>query len=349
MDSTNNNRGGQTGAAFRNEYAARINRVLDYIEKNIDHPLSLEQLAEVANFSRFHFHRIFRAFIGEPLNRFILRIRVEKAAAKLLANPKDSITDIALDCGFSGSAVFARSFRDFFGLSPSRWKAEQLKKSKISIVESNPGHPPRKIRQDFNPPSWYIDPVTKKITWRINMKHNVDLKHDDKKNEGMKPDVNIGIVDAPDYTVAYVRHIGPYKGDSELFGALFARLMNWMAPRELMSQPDLKCMAVYHDNPDITDPDKLRISLCMTIPPQTPVDGEIGKMTIPGGKYAVGHFELDANQFEAAWNTLCAEWLPESGFQPDDRPCFEMFLNDPKQHPQGKHLVDIHIPVRLMP
>ena len=64
----------------KDEYTARINRVLDYIEANIDTALSLETLAGVAHFSPFHFHRIFKAMTGETLNRFIQRIRVEKAA-----------------------------------------------------------------------------------------------------------------------------------------------------------------------------------------------------------------------------------------------------------------------------
>ena len=72
----------------RDEYIFRVNRVIDYIETNIDKDLSLEDLARIANFSQFHFHRIFRAIVGETLNRFIQRMRVEKAATQLMANPK---------------------------------------------------------------------------------------------------------------------------------------------------------------------------------------------------------------------------------------------------------------------
>ena len=53
---------------LRVEYIARINRVLDYIDHNLDQPLLLAELAEVAHFSPFHFHRIFRAMMGEPIN-----------------------------------------------------------------------------------------------------------------------------------------------------------------------------------------------------------------------------------------------------------------------------------------
>ena len=61
----------------RDEYIARINRVLDYIEENISGDLSLRTLASVAAFSPYHFHRIFRALTGETVNGFIQRIRID--------------------------------------------------------------------------------------------------------------------------------------------------------------------------------------------------------------------------------------------------------------------------------
>ena len=82
---------------MRGIYTSRINCVIDYIESNISSDLSLEELAEVAHFSPFHFHRIFRAMVGEPLNGFIQRVRIEKATAKLIADPRKSITEIAFE------------------------------------------------------------------------------------------------------------------------------------------------------------------------------------------------------------------------------------------------------------
>lgn len=55
------------GAAARAEYAARVNRVIDYVERNLDRPLALTELAGVAHFSPFHFHRIFETLVGETL------------------------------------------------------------------------------------------------------------------------------------------------------------------------------------------------------------------------------------------------------------------------------------------
>lgn len=108
---------------LREEYVSRINSVIDYIEANIDTDLSLGNIATAANFSQFHFHRIFHAMVGETLSQFIQRIRLEKAATLLVNNPKKSITEIALECGFSGSAAFARAFRDAFHMTATEWRA----------------------------------------------------------------------------------------------------------------------------------------------------------------------------------------------------------------------------------
>jgi len=60
---------------------------------------------------------------------------------------------------------------------------------------------------------------------------------------------------------------------------------------------------------------------------------------------AVANFELSApEEYQDAWFALCGGWLPESGYQPDDRPSFELYLNDSNKHPEGKHIVDIYLP-----
>src|SRR5262245_56113021 len=113
------------------EYAQRINRVIDYLRGNLDRPMKLAELANIACFSEFHFHRIFRAVSGETLNDFRNRLRLEKAA-RLLRYSEQSLTDIALDCGFSSSATFSRAFRSAYDTSPRQFrKSGEIKKSKI--------------------------------------------------------------------------------------------------------------------------------------------------------------------------------------------------------------------------
>lgn len=324
----------------RQEYIARINRVIDYIDNNLAQELVLDQLAQVANFSRFHFHRIFRAMVGETLNQFIQRVRLEKAASQLTTQPEKSITEIALDCGFSGSATFARAFKDKFQMSASEWKTGgKERNSKNRKTESNNRQTPSKERKASNNSigyyqditSYKFDPITKNQIWSLKMSQTEQIK--------------VEVKDIPTFHVAYVRHIGPYKGDGNLFGGLFEKLGRWAGPRGLMG-PDTQFMTFYHDDPNITEEEKLRISVSLSVPEDTEVDGEIGKMEIPGGKYAVTRFELDESEYEAAWTAVMGGWLPESGYQPDDRLSYEVCHNSPSEHPEGKHIVDICVPVK---
>lgn len=325
----------------RSEYVARINRVIDHIEQNLQGELPLDELAKVANFSRFHFHRIFSAMVGESLHQFIQRIRLEKAASQLTEYFHKPITNIALDCGFSSSAAFARAFKQRFQMSASIWREQKRgRNSKEGKTVRNEHQLLGNQWKSLSSPSEYamgdwlmeMDPETRTLRWSKSMT---------KMN-----DVSVEIKNFPEMHVAYVRHIGPYAGDSALFQSLFGKLMRWAGPRGLMSNPDTIALTVYHDDPKVTEESKLRTSACITVPADTTVEGEIGKMTLDPGDYAVGHFEINEDEYGEAWNHLMGGWLPQSGYQPDDRTCFEMNLNDPSKHPENKHIVDICIPVK---
>ena len=123
-------------------YCRRVNRVIDYIKDNLTEPLPIEKLARLAHFSPFHFHRIFRAFVGEPLHAFIRRLRLEKAAFRMLHGPKATLTAIALQSGFASSSDFSRAFKQIYGFSPRTFSRERL------LQES-------KIRQDLPAKAWY--------------------------------------------------------------------------------------------------------------------------------------------------------------------------------------------------
>lgn len=317
----------------RAEYVARINRVLDYIEAHLHEELPLDRLAKVASFSPHHFHRIFGAMMGETLHRFITRVRLERAATQLLQQPGRSVTDIALDSGFASSATFARAFRTEFGTSASEWRTrcgDDAAQSMQDLEDRKIRKPLRKGRKDLDGSGDY---------------GGLTMQTTSETPRPERPEMTVDVQSLDAQRVAYLRHVGPYQGDADLFGALFGRLATWAGPRGLLG-PDARFMSVYHDNPNVTEADKLRTSICVTIGPDTEVDGEIGAMEIPAGRYAVARFRIDADQYSAAWDALMAGWLPDSGFQPDDRLCFERYLNDPEQDPQGKHEVEICLPVR---
>jgi AraC family transcriptional regulator len=302
---------------------------MDYIEEHINEPIVLADVAAAAFFSPFHFHRIFTGLVGETPGEFIQRVRLERAATQLLTNPDMSVTRIAMANGYGNPAAFSRAFREAHGTSPTAWRqGGDREVSKTGKADS-------KADQEGDDAVAYVGDASQKP--RTYRRRRI-------VPETMEMDVRVEEI--PEMDVAYVRHIGPYKGDAALFEGLFNRLMSWAGPRGLMRPPETQILIVYHDDPGITDEAKLRTSVCITVPEDTEVSGEVGKMKVPSGRYARARFELADDQYEQAWTAVYGQWLPGSGYQPDDRPPFELYLNNPSEHPEGKAIVEICIPVR---
>jgi len=109
------------------DYVDRINRAIDHITRNLAEPLQLDDVARIAAFSPFHFHRIFRALVGETVHAFVKRVRLESALHLMAHRPGASLTDIALACGFSSSSDFSRSFRSHYGVPPSLFDVQRFR------------------------------------------------------------------------------------------------------------------------------------------------------------------------------------------------------------------------------
>jgi len=300
----------------RKQYLARIQRVQDHIENNLNEALTLPDLARVAAFSPYHFHRIFSAITGETPSKFVLRLRLERAASMLSHRPDVPVTNIALDNGFGDSAVFARAFRRQFGMSATDWRNRKDRKADGKDGHAASGGP----------------------------SYDGGMTNPNASSSVTPTDVRVEAVETQ--TAAYVRHIGPYAADGALFESLFGQLMTWAGPRGLMQPPTTKMLTVYHDDPAVTDPDKLRISVGITVPAETAGSDTVGIMTLPPGQCVFARFELGVADYGAAWNWLYGTWLPDSGYQPDDRPGYELYLNNPEEHPEGKHIVELVVPVR---
>lgn len=314
------------------DYMERINRAIDYINEHIEEPLDLERIAQVAAFSKFHFHRVFSAAIGEPVGSYIQRLRLERAAA-LAAEQGHTITDIAYRLNFSSPAVFTRAFRDYFGMSPSEWRRGGWRDYRRSHkLQSKRYQPVDSYRHNTSVSFGYGSFI--KRQWQVSLNRSQ-----------RRLDYSVEIRDLPEKTVAYLRHTGPYAGDEQLFERLFTTLMKWAGPRDLYYPGKTEMLTLYHDSPDITEEHKLRISVCMTVPPETRPEGEIGLMRLPAGRYAVANFALEAQDYGDAWNSLFGGWLPESGYQCSEGPCYELYLNDPSEDPEGLHRLAIHLPV----
>lgn len=156
----------------RTDYQKRILRVLFYIQEHLDDPLPLNELASVAHFSPYHFHRIFRGMTGETVAEHVRRLRLERAAHKLVYTRR-SVTDLAFDAGYETVESFIRAFRNRFGFAPSCYR--QVKSAERGVVQKAPG-----VQENFI----------------------------FKKGDPIMEDVNVVKLDSR--KVAFVRHTGPY-------------------------------------------------------------------------------------------------------------------------------------------
>jgi AraC family transcriptional regulator len=156
----------------------------------------------------------------------------------------------------------------------------------------------------------------------------------------------------PTFHVAYIRHISGYaKGQfNREINAAFQRVCGWVAARGLF-QPGTLVIGIPYDNPEITPNDRCRYDACVSVPAGTSPNGEMGIQDIPGGRYAVCHIEVSAAETQKIGQTvdqLYGEWLPDSGYQADDKPPLEIYYDNPGK-PAGSWIsMDYCLPVRPM-
>lgn len=106
----------------RNEYEKAVNQVIDYINRHLYDSPDLKKLSEIANISEFHFHRIFKAIIGENVGEFVARLRMEDIA-QCLRMTNHSLTTIATQKGYATKYALSKAFKKHFGISPSGYRA----------------------------------------------------------------------------------------------------------------------------------------------------------------------------------------------------------------------------------
>ena len=112
---------GNVKAATLESYQERIGRAVRHLESHLEEPIPLEELAAVAHFSPYHFHRIFHGMVGESVKEHIRRLRLERAAQRLLRSD-ENVIGIALDAGYETHESFTRAFEAMFGVSPTAFR-----------------------------------------------------------------------------------------------------------------------------------------------------------------------------------------------------------------------------------
>ena len=245
------------------EYTKRIDRVIDYLREHLDKPLKLEDLAKVACLTEYHFHRVFGAMTGETLNDFTNRLRLEKAA-RLLRYSEQSLTEIALDCGFSSSATFSRAFRSGYDTSPSQFrKSGEIKKSKIC--------------KELFPDDEYDLPMSA---------------------EEKRAAFPVRLIDVPERQVAYIRVTNAFEMDRVI--AALKTMINWAKSQGIFSQGTLFGMSV--DDPHVTPKHLYRYEVCFASSLPFGCIAGMSKLKMPAMRYASTRVSGDIRRVSTATN-----------------------------------------------
>ncbi|MHA4895794.1 AraC family transcriptional regulator [Pedobacter sp. PWIIR3] len=294
------------------DYRIRINRVFKYIDENLDADISLANVSEIAYFSPFHFHRIFKLITGEALGEYVTRRRIERAASDLL-HKNVPLSDIFVKYGFSNNSSFTRTFKNFYGVSPTDFRKQNPNKfSKISQLSS-------KIGQTYPDTDQYICIIDNLKNW-IEMNAKIEVRN------------------VQEMKLACVPCIGHHNLQHS-----YQKLLLWATPLDLLTE-QTKMVTVYHDSFKITQPEQVRMDACMLLNQVVKPSGEVQLDTIASGKFIVGSFEIGLQDFEKSWTGLFL-WMNENGYKKADRNPFEVYHNDFNKHPEKKAIVDFYIPV----
>jgi AraC family transcriptional regulator len=291
------------------EYTQRMNRVIDYLRANLDRQVKLEELAKVACFSEFHFHRIFGAVSGETLNNFTNRLRLEKAA-RLLRYSRQSLTDIALNCGFSSSATFSRAFRSGYDTSPTQFRRSgKIKNSKIC--------------KELYSAQEYLLPMSA---------------------EEKRAAFPVRLIDVPERQVAYIRVPNAFETEGVLVA--LKTMIEWAKSQDIFSQGTLFGMSV--DDPHVTPKHLYRYEVCFaSSSPFACMEG-ISKLKMPAMRYAATRVSGDIRKVTTATDYLFRGWLIHSDYEPEHAPGLEIFLDKENALDWSHFELDLCIPVRKL-
>ena len=291
----------------------RMNRVVNHARSHVSDALDLDAMADVACLSKYHFSRVFAAHFDQTPSQFLARVRLELAARKLVYRRDDTITQIAMDCGFSGSDAFSRAFRARFGSAPRTFKAS----NRWSFDAFDDLHP---FATEIHKPDAKLP--------------HLDLS-----------ELQVRIERRPAQRVAYVRHIGPYGDVDGSISETFRLLQHWAKLRGIMRH-DTTYIGLSFDNCSTTPARHCIYDACLVLTDDVSEDDVVSVQTVPAATYAVLDVTCRTRQLNRMWNWLTTTWLPDSGWRLSFGARYERFAGFGDWPVTSEHGVELCLPVR---
>jgi AraC family transcriptional regulator len=291
----------------RSFYAQAVQRAIERIAGNLDEALDLSVLASDACLSPFHFHRVFRGMVGETPLELIRRLRMERAAWKLI-DTASPITEIAFDAGYETHEAFTRAFRACYSTSPSGFR--QRTHPRIELAATCGVH--------FNARAHVPAFIAR---------------------GGGGPTMDVEIKQMPELRVGTVRHVGPYNQIPQAF----ERLGAIVGAAGFAQQSDTSMLAIYHDDPETTPQEELRSDAAIVVGEDVAMPEGLVEQRLPAGRYACALHVGPYEELGDAWARFMGEWLPASGHRIGIGGTYEIYKNDCTKVPKEELRTEIYI------
>jgi len=270
--------------------------------RGADDEMSLEVLAARAGWSPFHFHREFRRIVGETPKQYMLRLRLERAAARL-ATGGDPVVRIAADAAFASHEVFTRAFRRQFGVTPSAYRRDAAggatARDKARHVALTDATSPCVGLYHM-----HVDPQPRRLSMPMLSIERRELTP-----------AQVLIVRA-----RCARH-ELSKTMAECFGKAFPYAMGSGVP--LAGRPFTRYLSV--------GPGLFTIESGCVMASAAPGSGEVEAATLPGGPAVVA---THGGAYDTLSETYAEmeRWMEKNGLKPGAAP-WESYITDPAEHP----------------
>lgn len=287
-------------------YTRRFEQVFAYIEQHLDSPLTVEQLSDVACFSRFHFHRQFSQFCGISISRYITLMRLKRASFRLVNDPPEKVINIALDAGFENPESFSRAFKNTFGLTPSEFRKAPVWVD-WHVHFQFPGRENQQRLENMDVKIITVEPMKVAVLEHLGdpmrVNNTVESFIEWRKASGLS-----------DYTTQ-----GTYG-------------VPWNDPNTTPGD-EFRFDVCGELNPETNG----------LVPENT--QGVISK-TIPGGRCAVVRHVGAYERISDSVYYLYRQWLPQSGEELRDFPVYFRYLELDQNHPEHAQQTDILLPLK---
>jgi len=300
------------------EYDAMIQSVLDEIDQRITENIRIEALARTANYSVYHFCRVFMATTGTPVSTYITRRKLEHALYALSTGRR--IIDAAMEYGFETHAGFTKAFKKHFGYPPSLYRL----------------HMP-------------ITPPKRMTTNNLKLKYGGIILQVQIKD--MQPFTIVGY--ASRHKMPGVRGTSDVPAFYDTANVEYAAGLITLGHTYTKSRhcEIIFCLDIDEENDFFTYVIGVGVDEVDFDVPQRP---GTYRHEMPGGLYAVfpTPWVNDAESHQSiqeTWQKILEHWLPESQYEYDDTR-IDYEYHDERAHPwlhDGKSQVDICVPIRI--